>query len=100
MYFRISEIIREKVFLHTKEELPHSVFVGVEEIDDSDEKLLKIVAYIYTETESQKYIIIGKNGSLITKIGKEARIEFEKIFDKKVFLALRAKTKKGWRKDE
>lgn len=56
--------------------------------------MLKIVAYVYTETESQKYIIIGKNGALITKIGKEARMELEKIFDKKVFLALRAKTKK------
>jgi len=57
-------------------------------------EMLKIVAYIYTETESQKYIIIGKNGSLITIIGKEARVELEKILDKKVFLALRAKTKK------
>ena len=57
IYFRISEIIREKVFLNTKEELPHSIFVGVEEIEDT-QSLLKIVAYIYAETDSQKYILI------------------------------------------
>ena len=100
IYFRISEIIREKAFLHTKEELPHSVFIWVEEIDESDEKLLKLVAYIYTESDSQKYIVIWKWWSLIQKIWKEARIELEKIFNKKVFLALRVKVKKNWRKDD
>ena len=64
IYFRISEIIREKVFLVAKEELPHSVFIGVEEIEDKPE-ILRISAYIYTDTESQKYIIIGKGGTLI-----------------------------------
>ena len=104
IYFRISEIIREKVFLYTKEELPHSIFIAVEEIEDSvtkdNKEILKIVAYVYTETESQKYIVIGKSGKLITKIGKYAREELEEIFEKKVFLALRVKTKKWWRKDE
>lgn len=99
IYFRISEIIREKAFLHTKEELPHSVYIWVEEIDDTED-LLKIIAYIYTETDSQKYIIIWKWWSLIQIIWKEARIELEKIFWKKVFLALRAKANKNWRKDE
>lgn len=99
IYFRISEIIREKTFLHTKEEIPHSIYVWVEEIQDTDD-LLKMVAYIYTETDSQKYIIIGKSGSLIQTIWKEARIELEQIFWKKVFLALRVKTKKNWRKDD
>ncbi|MDD2871493.1 MAG: GTPase Era [Candidatus Gracilibacteria bacterium] len=99
IYFRISEIIREKTFLHTKEEIPHSIYVGVEEIQDTED-LLKMVAYIYTETDSQKYIVIGKSGSLIQTIGKEARIELEQIFGKKVFLALRVKTKKNWRKDD
>lgn len=105
MFFRISEVIREKAFLYTKEELPHSIYVWVEEIEDLTKEtdwkdLLKIVAYIYTETESQKYIVIWKNASLISKIWKEARIELEQIFEKKVFLALRAKLKKNWRKDE
>ncbi len=99
IYFRISEIIREKTFLHTKEEIPHSIYVWVEEIEETN-NLLKMVAYIYTETDSQKYIIIWKGGSLIQTIWKEARIELEEIFWKKVFLALRIKTRKNWRKDE
>ncbi len=108
--FRIAEIIREKLFTQLKQELPHSVFVSVEEIDETvtqskntqkaGKDMIKISAYIYTETDSQKYIIIGKNGSLISKIGQEAREELETLFDKKVFLQLRAKTKKNWRKDE
>jgi GTP-binding protein Era len=57
MFFRVSEIIREKIFLNTKEEIPHSIFVRVEEIEDKND-LLRIIAYIYTETDSQKYIII------------------------------------------
>jgi GTP-binding protein Era len=61
---------------------------------------LKIVAYIYTESDSQKYIVIWKWWSLIQTIWKEARIELEKIFEKKVFLALRVKSKKNWRKDD
>lgn len=99
IYFRISEIIREKLFLNTKEELPHSSFTWVEEIL-KEENLLKIVAYIYVETDSQKYIVIWKSWSLISKIWMQARLELEKIFDKKIFLALRVKVKKNWRKDE
>jgi GTP-binding protein Era len=99
MNFRISEIIREKVFENTREEIPHSTFIWVDEIEDN-KKILKIVAYIYAESDSQKYVLIGKNGTLITKMWKEARISLEKIFWKKVFLALRVKVKKNWRKDE
>ena len=99
IYFRISEIIREKAFLHTKEELPHSVFIWVEEIEDNED-IMKMVAYIYTESDSQKYIVIWKGWSLIQRIWKEARIELEKIFEKKVFLALRVKVRKNWRKDD
>ena len=118
IYFRISEIIREKVFLHTKEEIPHSIFVWVEEVEDiiiskeitENEKkkkhskkvkdMLKIMAYIYSETDSQKYILIWKSWKIISSIWKEARLELEKIFDKKVFLNLRVKVRKNWRKDE
>ncbi|MDR2640259.1 MAG: hypothetical protein LBC61_02810 [Candidatus Peribacteria bacterium] len=57
IYFRIDEIIREKVFLNTKEEIPHSVYIKTEEIEENND-LLKIVSYIYTETDSQKYIVI------------------------------------------
>jgi len=99
MNFRISEVIREKVFLHTKEEIPHATYVWVDEIEDKPE-ILRIVAYVYAESESQKYVLIWKGWALITQIWKEARIELEQIFEKKVFLALRVKVKKNWRKDE
>lgn len=97
--FRISEIIREKAFLRAKEELPHSIFIQVEEIVE-EENINKIVAYIYVETDSQKYIVIWKAGKIIQEIWKEARIELEKMFGKKVFLALRVKVQKNWRKNE
>ncbi len=99
IFFRISEIIREKVFNYTKEEIPHSIFVNVDEVDDQKD-ILKIVAYIYTESTSQKYIVIWKWWNLIKNIWKDARIELEKIFGKKVFLALRVKTKEKWRNDK
>ena len=99
MNFRISEIIREKVFENTREEIPHATFIWVDEIEDKPE-ILRIVAYVYAESESQKYVLIWKQGSLITRMWKQARIELEKIFWKKVFLALRVKVKKNWRKDE
>lgn len=100
IYFRISEIIREKLFHELKEELPHSVFVAVEEIENDEKWMKRISAYVYTETDSQKYIVIGKWGTLITKVWMAARIELEEIFDQKVFLSLRAKVRKNWRKDE
>lgn len=100
IYFRISEIIREKLFHNLKEELPHSVFVAVEEIEDDEKGMKKISAYIYTETDSQKYIVIWKWGTLITKVWTLARQELEEVFDQKVFLSLRAKVRKNWRKDE
>jgi GTPase len=99
MFFRISEIVREKIFMHTKEEIPHSVYVEVWEIEDKDD-ILRIQSYIYTETDSQRYIIIWKNWSLVTKIGTESRLELEKIFEKKVFISLRVKTLEKWRKNE
>jgi GTP-binding protein Era len=111
IYFRISEIVREKVFLHTKEEVPHSIYVEVWEIEETPltspllrgdwgESLMKIQAYIYTETDSQRYIIVWKNWSLITTIWTEARIDLEEIFWKKVFISLRVKTLEKWRKNE
>ena len=99
MRFRISELVREKLFYELKEELPHSIFVSVEEIEQKED-IMRISAYIYTETDSQKYIVIGKWGSLLSKVWKLAREELEVIFDTKVFLALRVKVKKDWRKDE
>lgn len=104
MFFRISEIIREKVFTNTKEEIPHSIFISVDEIEENKtndwKELLKIVAYINAESDSQKYILIWKWWKLIAKMWKESRIEIEQIFWKKTFLALRVKVRKNWRKNE
>lgn len=98
---QIAEIIREKVLERTFEEVPHAVAVEVEEIEEESEKnLLKIHAVIYVEKESQKGIIIGKNGSMIKDIGTAARLELEALLNKKVFLSLHVKVKKNWRKKE
>jgi GTP-binding protein Era len=96
---RISEIVREKVFDHLKEELPYAVFVEVEEIEDSP-TLMRILATLYVERDSQKSILIGAAGAMITRIGTEARTELERIFDRKMFLKLRVKTLPKWRKNE
>jgi len=100
IFFRVSEIIREKLFEDLREELPHSVFVAVEEIEDDEKWMKRISAYVYTETDSQKYIVIWKAWAGITRVWKAARIELEEIFGQKVFLSLRAKVRKNWRKDE
>lgn len=93
------EIIREKILLNTSDEIPHSVAVKVDRYQETDE-IDRIYANIYCETKSQKGILIGKGGSLLKKIGTEARLELEKIVDKKVFLGLEVKVEKDWRKKQ
>ncbi len=93
------EIVREKILLNTNDEIPHSIAVKVVQYNESDE-IDKIYAQIYCETKSQKGILIGKGGSMLKKIGTEARIELEKIVEKKVFLSLDVKVEKDWRKKD
>lgn len=93
------EIVREKILLNTSDEIPHSVAVKVETYQEEDE-IDRIRAIIYCETKSQKGILIGKAGSMLKRIGMEARQELEKIVDKKVFLGLEVKVEKDWRKKE
>ncbi len=93
------EIIREKILLNTSDEIPHSVAVKVENYSESED-IDRIYANIYCETKSQKGILIGKGGNLLKKIGTEARIELEKIVEKKVFLKLEVKVEKDWRKKQ
>ena len=93
------EIIREKILLNTSDEIPHSVAVMVNDYKESDE-IDKIYATIYCEQKSQKGILIGKGGNLLKKIGTEARLELEKITEKKVFLSLEVKVEKDWRKKD
>ena len=94
--FFVSEIIREKIFLNYKKEVPYSTEVVVEEFKESDD-LIKIRAIIYVIRDSQKGIIIGQKGNAIKKVGTEARIDMEKFFSKKVFLELFVKVDKDWR---
>ena len=93
------EIIREKILLNTSDEIPHSVAVKIESYVENDD-IDRIYATIYCETKSQKGILIGKGGSLLKKIGTEARIDLEKIVEKKVFLGLEVKVEKDWRKKQ
>lgn len=92
------EVIREKILLNTKEEIPHSVAVLVEKYEES-EKIDRIYASIFCETKSQKGILIGKGGSLLKTIGTQARLELEGIVEKKVYLELNVKIEKDWRKN-
>ena len=93
------EIIREKILLNTSDEIPHSVAVKVENYFENDD-IDKIYATIFCEQKSQNGILIGKGGSLLKKIGTEARLELEKITEKKVFLSLEVKVEKDWRKKQ
>lgn len=93
------EVIREKILLNTSEEIPHSVAVKIEKYLETDE-IDRIWANIFCETKSQKGILIGKGGAMLKKIGTEARLELEKIVEKKVFLGLEVKVEKDWRKKE
>ena len=91
------ELIREKILLYTHDEIPHSVAVIIDSYEEK-ETLDKIRAQIIVEHETQKGIIIGKNGSMLKKIGTEARKEIEFTADKKVYLELQVKVIKDWRK--
>lgn len=93
------EIIREKILINTSDEIPHSVAVKVENYFEQED-IDKIYATIFCEQKSQKGILIGKGGSLLKKIGTEARLELEKIVEKKVFLSLEVKVEKDWRKKQ
>ena len=93
------EIIREKILLNTSDEIPHAVAVKIENYFEQED-IDKIYATIYCETKSQKGILIGKGGNLLKKIGTDARLELEKIVDKKVFLGLEVKVEKDWRKKD
>lgn len=93
------EVIREKILLNTSDEIPHSVAVKVDNYFEQEE-IDKIYASIYCETKSQKGILIGKGGSMLKKIGTEARKELENITEKKVYLELNIKVEKDWRKKQ
>lgn len=99
--FLAAEIIREKIFLLTGDEIPYSTAVEIESMGlRPDKDLLEIRANIYVEKESQKGIIIGKNGAMLKEIGTRARLELEKLLGNPIFLELWVKVKKDWRSKE
>ena len=97
--FFMSEIVREKILMQYKQEIPYSVEVDIESFKESKD-IVKISGIIYVMRESQKGIIIGKQGSSLKKVGTEARKDMEKFLDKKVFLELFVKVRKDWRDNE
>lgn len=99
--FFAAELIREKVLLHTAEELPYTTAVSVDRWEEEEEKnLIKIYATIFVERESQKPIVIGKQGAMAKQIGSEARQDLETALGAKVFLDLHVAVHERWREDE
>lgn len=97
--FFAGEMIREKILLYYKQEIPYAVEIEIESFKE-DHKLIRISALIYVERESQKGILIGNQGKALKKVGRESRLDMESFFHKKVFLELRVKVKKDWRNNE
>lgn len=95
-----AEMIREKVLRSTRDEIPHSIAVEVEEFKERDEENVYIRATIFVERESQKGIVIGAKGSLLKKIGQQARKDIENLLYCKVFLDLWVKVKPDWRNQD
>lgn len=96
--FIIAEFIREELLSRTEEEIPHSIAVDVDEIkEDSKKNLIRIRATIYVERDSQKGIVIGKNGQLLKAVGTHARKQIESLLGVQVYLNLWVKVKKDWR---
>lgn len=96
-YFVVAEFIREKVLQLTKEEIPHSVAVVVEQMQKNEQGKVHVYATIVVERSSQKGIVIGKGGKLLKEIGTRARRDIENLLGEKIFLELWVKVQKDWR---
>jgi GTP-binding protein Era len=97
-----AELIREKVLVHTRDELPYSIAVVIDRFEDpaAGERLTRIFASIVVDTESQKPIVVGRGGDMIKRIGTEARRDLEAMLDGQVFLDLHVKVREDWRDNE
>ncbi|MDP4096979.1 GTPase Era [Paenibacillus sp. P96] len=98
--FVIAELVREKILHMTREEVPHSIAVMIEDMRVESNGVVHISAVIYVERDSQKGIIIGKQGALLKEVGKQARQDIQKLLGSKIFLELWVKVKKDWRNQE
>ena len=97
--FFVTEIIREKILTNYDKEVPYSTEVIVEKFDEKDTSI-HIMAVVYVERDSQKGIIIGRGGSMLKKVGTEARKDIEAFFDKRVYLEIFVKVEPNWRNRE
>jgi GTP-binding protein Era len=95
-----AELVREQVLRCTRQEVPHAVAVVVEEFKERESGAIYVAANIFVERESQKGIIIGRQGQMLRQVGSAARQEIERMTSGRVFLELRVKVRKGWRRDE
>jgi GTP-binding protein Era len=95
-----AELIREQVLRYTRQEVPHAVAVVVEDFKERESGAIYVAANIFVERESQKGIIIGRQGQMLRQVGSAARQEIERMTSGRVFLELRVKVRKGWRRDE
>jgi GTPase len=98
--FLIAELIREQIFTQTAQEVPYQTAVLVEHLEDTEAGVLRVDATIYVERESQKGIIIGKQGSRLKQVGQAARHEIERLLNTRVYLALWVKVRKDWSENE
>ena len=96
----LAELVREQVLRRTFQEVPHSVEVVIDELEDRATGVIVVRAHVWVETESQKGILIGKRGSMIRAIGTAARKELERELGSQVHLELAVRVRRGWRGDE
>jgi GTPase len=97
---RLAELVREQVLRRTREEVPHSVEVEIDELEERDDGLLVVRARVWAETESQKGILVGRGGQMVRAVGTAARKEIEAMLGRRVHLELNVRVRKGWRRDE
>ncbi len=95
--FLVSELVREQALMHLREEVPHAVAVVIETWQTRPNGMIYIAATLYVERESQKGIVIGAHGSMLSAIGRAARAEVERRLGSQVYLEVRVKVKEGWR---
>ncbi|MBB3109008.1 GTP-binding protein Era [Paenibacillus phyllosphaerae] len=98
--FVVAELVREKILHLTREEIPHSIAVAIEDMRVQENGVVYIGAVIFVERDSQKGIVIGKQGSLLKEVGKQARRDIELLLGSKTFLELWVKVKKDWRNQD
>lgn len=97
--FIVAELVREKILHLTHDEVPHAVAVVIEEMRERDDQMVYVRANVFVERESQKGIIIGKQGAMLKAVGEAARADIEKLLGSRIFLDLWVKTRRDWRNE-